>query len=158
MSLLNLESNQYAEWGLKRLKGRLASKPTPDSLTLKIIQNVLLYHAVLSIKRSGKEFSTANRHREAATSYREFVTRHAHAWLRDEGDMTNLPGWLTKEMLGKTTLSGELYTRLGFDVSSRSSINCRCSGSGSSGRRSSSSGRRSSNSSTNTAAEAEQQV
>ena len=158
MSLLQLESNQYAEWGLKRLKGRLASKPTPDSLTLKIIQNVFLYHAVLGVKRCDKEFSIANRHLEAAATYRDFVTKHAHAWLGDEGEMTDLPGWLTREMLGKTPLSQASYARLGCCV--KSSINCcRCSGSGGggSGIGRGSSGRRSSNSSRrSTAAETEQ--
>lgn len=106
MTDLNLTSNPRAEWCFQRLKDRLAWKPGPDSLTLKIVQNALIYHAVLGVKRSGVEMSTAARQREAANTYRNFVSRHALAWLAEEGGIT-VPAWLTADMLGKTTLSGE---------------------------------------------------
>ena len=109
MSLFTIESNPYAQWCFERLKGRLASRPnTPDAYTLKLVQNPLIYYAVLGVKRCGVEMSTASRHREVAKTYKSFVVKGALTWLCREGGIARLPDWLTEDMLGKTTLSGEL--------------------------------------------------
>ena len=108
MSHFEIESNPYAQWCFERLKGRLAARPTPDAYTLKLVQNPLIYYAVLGVKRCGVEMSTASRHREVAKTYKSFVVKHALTWLCREGEIDKLPDWLTEDMLGKTTLSGEL--------------------------------------------------
>lgn len=107
MSRLELRSNPYAQWVSNRMNARLAANPSKDSLSLKIIQNPLMYLAVLGVKRCGRELSTATRHREVANSYKNFVLEHAVDWLAGDGEITERPAWLTRDMLGKTTLSGE---------------------------------------------------
>ena len=54
--------------------------------------------------------STASRHREVAKAYKVFVLKRALTWLCQEGEIDKLPDCLTEDMLGKTTLSGELLT------------------------------------------------
>ena len=116
---LKLENNDFFGWGIKRLVASFTAKKSKSILTA--IQNCAVYYCCNGIKRCGKTFSQDQRNSKASESYKDFVVPGFLMWMDDHD--YQLPKWLTKEVMGQSTLNGEFQGNK--DVKSESSQSVR---------------------------------
>eukprot|EP00904_Undaria_pinnatifida_P003975 jgi/Undpi1/13579/HiC_scaffold_8.g03237.m1 len=71
---------------------------------LTALQNCAVYYCCNGIKRCGKTFFLDQRNSKASESYKDFVVPGFLMWMDDHD--YQLPKWLTKEVMGQSTLNG----------------------------------------------------
>lgn len=98
---MKLEPTSLFKWYMDRLEPCMRK----NKLALTRLQGVAVYYACLGIKRSCSTFSLEMRNKKAVESYRDFVVPHLMLWMEEQG--YRLPSWVTKGLMGHSTLNGE---------------------------------------------------
>ncbi|CBJ30443.1 hypothetical protein Esi_0193_0009 [Ectocarpus siliculosus] len=105
---LPLEFNSYAETVISMLRDRRSSGLT-DAKLLKHLQNVCIVYACLTVKRNAGIVSTQAKHAAAAKGYKDIAVLGFFKWLKEnlEADQYFSQPWLTFEVMGRTSMSGD---------------------------------------------------
>ena len=99
---LKMDSNPFFEYFMKLLAPSLKKR---NKQALAILQNPMAYYACHGIKRSCGTYSQDIRNKKACESYQGHVVPAFFIWMEDRGH--KLPSWVSKELMGQSTLNGE---------------------------------------------------
>ena len=102
---IKLGTNKSTEWVLSRMT-RLAKSASSKQL-LGMYQACALYYVCNGVKRD-EAMDTNERKKQAAIIYKDFIAPGFLVFLVEEAGHA-LPSWMTKSIMGKSTMNGELY-------------------------------------------------
>lgn len=105
---LYLEVNDAATWVLQRLKRIVqAQGTTPSKELIEIYQSVPIYYSGISVERSGGILKRQTMVRRAPETYGAYAVPGWLEWLAEDC-LHPLPEWMTMEIMGRTSLQGEI--------------------------------------------------
>ena len=100
---LVVESTAEAIWTLKEIAKKDTKQVRKDVLSP--IQDEGMYYAATTIKKLGGTISTVMKEKRMAEVYKDVGAPGIMEWVQEEAEVA-LPIWLTKSLMGHSTLTG----------------------------------------------------
>lgn len=101
---LFLECNEFARLTMQLLTPTYGSVPSKD--VFEQLQAPAIYNACLAVIRNAGTVSSQQKDQAASELYANFTIDGWFQWLTD--NEMPAPTWLTNEMMGRSTINGEI--------------------------------------------------